>query len=76
MAPLLSTLQITGEPLVQRPDDNEGTVAKRLESYHRQTRPVLEYYGKQNLVSTVNADQPMPVVWTALRQALDGKNHQ
>jgi adenylate kinase len=35
---------ITGEPLVQRPDDNEATVQKRIETYHSQTKPLVDYY--------------------------------
>ncbi|RMD71473.1 MAG: adenylate kinase [Gammaproteobacteria bacterium] len=35
---------ITGEPLIQRDDDKEETVRKRLEVYHQQTRPLVEYY--------------------------------
>lgn len=34
----------TGEPLVQRDDDREATVQKRLEVYHAQTRPLVDYY--------------------------------
>jgi len=36
----------TGEPLIQRDDDREETVRKRLEVYRAQTRPLVEYYGK------------------------------
>jgi adenylate kinase len=36
---------LTGEPLVQRDDDREETVRKRLEVYRAQTRPLVEYYG-------------------------------
>jgi adenylate kinase len=36
----------TGEPLIQRDDDREQTVQKRLEVYRSQTRPLVEYYGK------------------------------
>jgi len=35
---------VTGEPLVQRADDSEETVKKRLEVYHSQTRPLVDYY--------------------------------
>ena len=35
---------ITGEPLVQREDDSEATVRKRLTVYHAQTRPLIDYY--------------------------------
>jgi adenylate kinase len=34
----------TGEPLVQREDDREETVSKRLEVYRAQTRPLIDYY--------------------------------
>ena len=36
----------TGEPLVQRDDDQEDTVRKRLEVYHEQTRPLVDYYSE------------------------------
>jgi adenylate kinase len=36
----------TGEPLVQRDDDREDTVKKRLEVYRAQTRPLVDYYGR------------------------------
>jgi adenylate kinase len=36
----------TGEPLVQRDDDREDTVRKRLEVYRAQTRPLVDYYSK------------------------------
>lgn len=34
----------TGEALVQRPDDTEATVRKRLDVYHDQTKPLVEFY--------------------------------
>ena len=37
---------VTGETLVQRDDDKEETVRKRLEIYHAQTEPLVEYYSK------------------------------
>ena len=37
---------VTGEALVQREDDKEETVRKRLEVYHEQTSPLIEYYSK------------------------------
>jgi adenylate kinase len=38
---------VTGEPLVQRDDDKEETVRRRLEVYRRQTRPLIEHYRNQ-----------------------------
>ena len=37
---------VTGEALIQRDDDKEETVRKRLAVYHSQTHPLIEYYGK------------------------------
>ena len=37
---------VTGEPLVQRDDDLEETVRKRLDVYRAQTRPLVDYYGR------------------------------
>ena len=37
---------MTGEDLVIRPDDEESTVRKRLDIYHEQTKPLVDYYGK------------------------------
>ena len=37
---------VTGEPLIQRDDDKEDTVKKRLEVYSAQTRPLVEYYAQ------------------------------
>ena len=37
---------LSGEPLVQREDDSEATVKKRLAVYHAQTRPLVAYYAK------------------------------
>ena len=35
---------VSGEPLIQRPDDEEGTVRKRLAVYHKQTQPLVGFY--------------------------------
>ncbi len=37
---------VTGEPLIQRDDDKEETVRKRLDVYHSQTEPLIDYYKK------------------------------
>ena len=42
---------ITGEPLVQRPDDQEDTVRKRIETYHVQTKPLIDFYRNQTGVN-------------------------
>jgi adenylate kinase len=37
---------VTGEPLVQRDDDREETVRKRIDIYHAQTKPLIDYYSR------------------------------
>jgi adenylate kinase len=48
---------VTGEPLVQREDDKEETVRKRLDVYSAQTRPLVDYYSQWAQVDTANAPQ-------------------
>ena len=50
---------VTGEPLVQRDDDKEETVRKRLEVYHDQTEPLIDYY--KNWQSSGEAGAPQYV---------------
>ena len=47
---------VTGEPLIQRDDDKEETVKKRLEVYHDQTEPLIDYY--KNWEATGEAGAP------------------
>ena len=46
---------VTGEPLIQRDDDKEETVRKRLSVYHSQTKPLIEYYAKRSATGAKGA---------------------
>lgn len=46
---------VTGEPLMRRSDDNATALVKRLESYHRQTKPLADYYALRGLHFKVDA---------------------
>ena len=46
---------LTGEPLLQREDDKEETVRKRLDVYSAQTRPLVDYYSNWARVSPDSA---------------------
>lgn len=46
---------VTGEPLIQRDDDREETVRKRLEVYSAQTRPLVDYYSNWSKADPANA---------------------
>ena len=47
------------EDLVQRADDTEEVVVKRLETYHNQTAPVLDYYKAQNKVTEIDGTKKL-----------------
>ena len=46
---------VSGEPLIQRDDDREETVLKRLDVYAAQTRPLVEYYSSWSKADPQNA---------------------
>lgn len=48
---------VTGEPLIQRDDDKEETVRKRLDVYHEQTEPLIGYYKKWEASGNAAAPQ-------------------
>ncbi|CAR23485.1 adenylate kinase [Lachancea thermotolerans] len=64
---------ITGEPLVQRSDDNADALKKRLGAYHEQTEPIVDFYKKTGIWSGVDASQSPQTVWTDILKCL-GKN--
>jgi adenylate kinase len=56
---------------IRRPDDNEATVRGRLEVYNRQTAPLIDYYGKQGRLHTVDGMAEIPVVRRQIEEVLD-----
>lgn len=52
---------ITGEDLVQRPDDAEDTVIKRLNVYHDQTKPLVDYYNAWAKADPANAPKSVKI---------------
>ena len=63
--------EVCGEPLVLRDDDKPETVQKRLSVYHEQTQPLIEYYGGQGILKTVDGTQPMDDVFAAITKILE-----
>ncbi|KAL5117068.1 adenylate kinase [Pleosporales sp. CAS-2024a] len=63
----------TGEPLIQRSDDNEDTLKKRLATYHAQTSPVVAYYQKTGIWKPIDASQDPAQVWKSLLAVFDDK---
>jgi len=60
-----------GTKLVQRPDDNPEVVLNRLKTYHQQTKPVVDYYKKNNTVYDINANEDADEVGTLAFEKLD-----
>ncbi|KKY28852.1 putative adenylate kinase [Phaeomoniella chlamydospora] len=62
---------VTGEPLIQRSDDNEDTLKKRLGTYHAQTAPVVKYYQNTGIWSGIDASQDPGHVWKSILGVFD-----
>ena len=58
----------TGEELIQRPDDNEEVLRKRLDSYHTSTTPILDYYKKHNVLSSIDAMRDINDVYSDINK--------
>lgn len=55
-----NTCDLDGEALIQRQDDKENTVRDRLEVYHETTEPIIDYYGRQGVLKTVQGAGSTP----------------
>ena len=59
-----------GKELVQRDDDKEETVQKRLNVYHEQTQPLIDFYTKKGILKTVDGTVDMKDVFAAIVKIL------
>ena len=65
---------ITGEDLILRPDDQEKTVKKRLEVYHKQTKPLINFYNNtKNLVQNINGENSIDNVRDSIFSVIERK---
>ena len=60
-------------PFVQRDDDAEEAIRRRLEIYHDQTEPLKDYYARRDLLVTVDAEQEIPRVTEDILEAVGRK---
>jgi adenylate kinase len=56
--------------LIQRPDDKEEVIGKRLEVYEAQTKPLIKYYEAAGLLRTVDADADVETVFKSIERAV------
>ena len=61
---------VTGEALIQRPDDTADALRNRLDAYRSQTAPILEYYERQGKLATVDATDKIDNVQKVVRSIL------
>ncbi|HKH11174.1 MAG TPA: adenylate kinase [Rubrobacter sp.] len=59
-------------PFVQRKDDTEEAIRRRLAIYHEQTEPLKDYYEERGLLTTVDARKPIPEVTEEILAAVGG----
>jgi adenylate kinase len=59
--------------LIQRPDDKEEVIGKRLEVYEAQTKPLITYYEAAGLLRIVDADADVDAVFKGIEKALWGR---
>ena len=55
-----------GEKLILRDDDKPETVLNRLDVYHKQTQPLIDFYSERNILKTVDGTQSMDAVFNAI----------
>jgi adenylate kinase len=60
-------------PFIQRKDDAEEAIRRRLEIYHDQTEPLKDYYAERDLLVTVDAEQEIPKVTEDILKAVGRK---
>ncbi len=60
-----------GSELIQREDDTEETVTKRIEVYEKQTAPLIDYYKAQGLIVDIDGTQSIDDVFADIKAALD-----
>jgi adenylate kinase len=54
-----------------RVDDNEETIKQRLATFHQQTQPVIDHYGKLNKLRKVNSENAPDVVFAEVEKIFD-----
>ena len=64
---------VCGGELYQRPDESEDAVKVRLDTYEKQTSPLIDYYTMKGTIININGDQPMEDVFKSIEKSLEGK---
>jgi len=66
----VATCGSCGGALVTRTDDGVGIVRERLKVYHRQTKPIVEFYAARPTFRTIDGNQPPDIVTASMDEAI------
>jgi adenylate kinase len=66
--------EVCGGDVVQRTDDTEEAINRRLDLYESQTRPLIEYYDKNGLLAVVDGTGSPDEITTRIIAAIDGRS--
>lgn len=66
--------QVTQEPLMKRSDDNAEALVKRLEAYHDQTKPLVDYYKKFGIHHAIDASRDPSDVFASITKIFQAKS--
>jgi adenylate kinase len=67
------TCDVCGGPVVQRPDDTEAAIQRRLDLYAEQTEPLISYYMKQDKLATIDGTGDPNLVTARLVRGIEGR---
>jgi len=59
-----------GGKLVQRDDDKPEVIRKRLETYEQETKPLIDFYEKRNLLQVIPSSAPIEEVYNRVKEVL------
>ena len=62
---------VSGEALITRPDDTKEVIQSRLDVFHKNTKPLLNYYKAQDILQIIDASLSPDKVFNSLLQVLD-----
>eukprot|EP00250_Pteridium_aquilinum_P005810 c15847_g1_i3 orf=379-1113(-) len=62
---------ITGDALIQRKDDNAEVLKSRLEAFHKQTKPVIDYYTQKGITVNLHAEKSPKEVTSEIKEVLN-----
>ena len=59
-----------GGVLIQREDDKPEVIKERIKQYQKETKPLIEYYAKENLLRNIDTDKPLDEIFSDIRAVL------